>query len=200
MNQIIIQHRINTISDLKSTPYNYGIEVDIRESNGRLICAHDPFQPGDLFEEFLEYFNHQFLIANIKEEGIEQSVIMCLNRYSIKDYFLLDVSFPFIYKLCADSKNKIALRVSDYEKLNIELLKKLNIHWLWLDSFERFTHFDIHKIQSQVSYSLKVCLVSPELHMNRDKDLTMRIMDQIQSSNLFFDAICTKNPTLWKPC
>ena len=71
MNAILVQHRINTIRDLNNVPFDLGIEVDIRERNGELICSHDPFQHGELFKDFLMHFKHKFLIANKKKRELK---------------------------------------------------------------------------------------------------------------------------------
>ncbi len=39
----LISHRRNTIDELKATPKEYGVEVDIRSDNGKLVIHHDPF-------------------------------------------------------------------------------------------------------------------------------------------------------------
>lgn len=47
-----IAHRINTIHQLKQISPNYGVEVDLRDSlDGRIYLAHNPFEPGEDFEE-----------------------------------------------------------------------------------------------------------------------------------------------------
>tara|TARA_B100000287_G_scaffold430815_1_gene486794 strand:+ start:1135 stop:1737 length:603 start_codon:yes stop_codon:yes gene_type:complete len=199
MSTILVQHRINTIQDLHDVPINYGVEVDIREQNGDLICAHDPFEKGELFKNFLSHFKHKFLIANIKEEGIEKSVISCIKDQKIENYFLLDVTFPYLVKLAKEGINKIALRVSDYENLNLNLITDLSIEWIWLDAFSNFPIEELNKIQAYSSKNkIKVCLVSPELHMSRSNLKSERIHDQIKATNYSFDAICTKKTTIWQ--
>ena len=41
-----ISHRRNTIEELQATPTEYGVEVDIRSDNGKLVIHHDPFTAG----------------------------------------------------------------------------------------------------------------------------------------------------------
>lgn len=198
MKRILVQHRVNTINDLKSVPLKFGIEVDIREQNSNLICSHDPFSKGESFKDFLSHFNHKFLIANIKEEGIEKNVIACIEENKIENYFLLDVTFPYLVKHFQEGINKIALRVSDFERFDEDLLNQLNIQWIWLDAFEDFPINELKKIKFCSKHkNLKVCLVSPELHMTRSKLDSKRILDQIKASNYSFDAICTKNLMDW---
>ena len=64
-------HRINTIEELKKIPTKYGIEIDLRDKENKIILVHDPFLDGEDFEEFLKYFNHQSIILNIKSEAFE---------------------------------------------------------------------------------------------------------------------------------
>ena len=74
-----IAHRINTLEELKNTE---AIEFDVRDSNGICIVQHDPFKEGIPLDIFLNEFlltrvkgqgqgQGQFLIVNIKSEGIE---------------------------------------------------------------------------------------------------------------------------------
>jgi hypothetical protein len=46
---IFIKHRINSIEDLKNTPQEYGVEVDIRIYNNEIIFNHVPFENGTTF-------------------------------------------------------------------------------------------------------------------------------------------------------
>ena len=58
---IIINHRCNTIDQLKKTPSNFGIEVDIRTFGKKLTLHHEPFVKGEYFSKWIEYFEHKFL-------------------------------------------------------------------------------------------------------------------------------------------
>ena len=106
---------------------------------------------------------------------------------------MLDVTFPYLVKHFQEGINKIALRVSDFERFDEDLLNQLNIQWIWLDAFEDFPINELKKIKFCSKHkNLKVCLVSPELHMTGSKLDSKRILDQIKASNYSFDAICTK--------
>ena len=39
-----IAHRINTVEELKKTPKECGVELDLRDFGDRLILQHDPFK------------------------------------------------------------------------------------------------------------------------------------------------------------
>ena len=84
---IKIAHRINTISQLKSIPEEYGVEVDIRYNNKDLILHHDLFMVGENFDEFLKNFNHKFIILNTKTESIEEAIIGLLKNITFKTIF-----------------------------------------------------------------------------------------------------------------
>ena len=87
---IFIAHRRNTITDLESTPTEYGVEIDIRSNNGKLIIQHEPLISGEDLEEWLTHYRHGTLILNIKEEGLETPLIKLMDQYKITDYFFLD--------------------------------------------------------------------------------------------------------------
>ena len=94
----LIIHRINSIKELKKIPKVYGVEIDIRTYKKKLVLSHDPYRLGDDFIEYLKNYSHSLLVANIKEAGIENRVIKEIKKSKIKNYFLLDVEFPYIYK------------------------------------------------------------------------------------------------------
>jgi len=84
---LLIKHRVNTIEELKLTPKDLGVEIDIRPEGNMLILNHDPHQGGENFEEWLNQYQHAFVILNIKSEGIEKRVIEMVEKKGIKDYF-----------------------------------------------------------------------------------------------------------------
>ena len=72
---ILISHRRNLIKELKSTPREYGVEIDIRTRGNDLILHHDPYEHGVLLKEWLKFYNHSFLILNVKEDGLEEELL-----------------------------------------------------------------------------------------------------------------------------
>ena len=112
---IIINQRINSIEKLRDTPIECGIEIDVRPYGDKLVLQHDPFKKGEDFDKFLKEYNHKLLIVNIKSEGIEEEAIRLVNKYGIKDYFLLDVTFPFMIKYIRKGVRNFAVRFSEFE-------------------------------------------------------------------------------------
>lgn len=183
-------HRINTIKELKKIPKEYGIELDLRDNvNGEIHIAHDPFILGELFEEYLKYYNHSFIILNIKSERIEWTVLEILKKYNISNYFFLDSSFPMIYQLILKGENNIAIRFSEFEGLDTIRNMENKIKWVWIDCFTKNPlHYDIYKKLKSMNY--KLCFVSPELQNQPEKIEYYK--KYFQENNIALDMICTK--------
>lgn len=194
---IYVKHRQNKIFDLQKLDSEYGAEIDIRSYNKKLIIHHEPFIKGNDFEKWLKNYNHKFLIANVKEEGIEKKIISILNKYNIKKYFLLDVTIPMITKLNINKYYNIALRVSKYENiLNIANFNKNN-KWLWLDTFDNKIPINYEKIIKLKKNNYKFCLVSPELITNNKEDIIF-LSNKYNRLIKRMDIICTKFPEYWE--
>lgn len=188
---MLINHRINTIKQLKETPMGCGVEVDLRQFNNQIILQHDPFKGGILFEEFLKYYNHSFIILNIKSEGIEKEVFKLIKLYNIKDYFFLDVSFPNIIKLVNDGVHNIAVRCSEYECLQTALNLKGKVDWIFIDNFN---YLPLHSNRYQeMTNHFKLCIVSPELCGRKEIQLTKHFLTMFP-----VDAVLTNNIVEWK--
>ena len=197
-----IAHRINTIEALSRLDAEYGVELDIRDKiDGSLFIQHDPFEDGDDFEQYLQAFSDEghrgTMVLNVKSERIEFKVIELMNKYSIKEYFFLDSSFPMIFSLSNNGEKSIALRYSEFEGIDTIMNMKGRVNWIWIDCFTRLP-LD-KKIETKLrSLGYKLCLVSPELQ-GRPEDIES-FNEKIKSERLSFDAICTKeyNIPKWK--
>ena len=185
----IIVHRVNQIKDLKKIPKKYGVEIDLRDFHNKIVIQHDPFKNGDIFEKYLNHYKHGTLILNIKSERIEHEAIKILKRKKIKKYFFLDSTYPMIIDMTKKKIKNIAIRISDYESFeNVKKLKN-KFNWVWL---EIFNNLKISK--KQIDYlknnSIKICLVSPELH-NAPNDIK-KVKTFIKEKNIKISAVCTK--------
>tara|TARA_Y100000589_G_scaffold328280_1_gene372042 strand:+ start:2856 stop:3437 length:582 start_codon:yes stop_codon:yes gene_type:complete len=190
----IILHRRNTINDLKYTPKEFGVEVDIRSYKEKLIVHHDPFQKGNYFEDWIKYYQHGTLILNVKEEGLEKKILDLLSKNNIDSFFFLDQSFPLIIKTLNNGENRIAIRVSEFESIETALNLKYKAKWIWVDIFSKFpiSKYQYKKLKDA---KFKLCLVSPEL-----QNLNIKIFDiksYLKKENFLFDAVCTKKPEVW---
>ena len=193
---LIIKHRVNSISELTSLPNNYGTEIDIRTNNKDLILSHDPFQNGVLLSEWMNFFNHKFIIANVKESGLEERVVQCFKNHNIYNYFFLDQSIPDLVKKSEKINYKSALRFSSYESIvNIESMH-LFADWVWIDSFNNF-FLDKKSYEKIKNFKKKICIVSPELiNISRRSEISI-FKKKIYDNKFMIDAVCTKYPDLW---
>ena len=194
---IYIAHRKNTIDELIETDLKYGVEIDLRSHNGNIILHHDPMSVGEDFDNWLRYYNHNFLILNVKEEGLETSIVKYLYKYKIENYFFLDQSIPFLIKHSKLCNRQSAARVSEYESIESALRLKNFANWIWLDQFNKFpvnpSEFEILKANK-----FRICLVSPELQARNDNSEIIAIVNTLKQNNLKLDAICSKKCELWE--
>jgi len=192
----IILHRVNTIEMLKKTPTNLGVEIDIRSNGNILYLHHDPFIEGDLLDEWISHFKHGTIILNVKEEGLEDSIIHLMRKYNIDDYFFLDQSFPFLRKTSKQGERRCAVRVSEYENIQTPLSLNGIVDWVWVDCFTKFP-LDLNAFKMLKSAGYKLCFVSPELQGFTDHSFVKKFRQEIDQLGIKGDAVCTKYPDLW---
>jgi len=191
---LIIKHRINTSNKLKKVSKKFGVRDDLRSNNNEIYLQHDPFKKGELLKTWIKSYNHKLIVLNVKEEGLENRILIILKKYKIKKYFFHDQTFSSLLK--NRHKTKVSLRFSEYEDIKNKnrLFKK--IKWLWIDNFTKFKlerKFYLFLKKNKV----KICLVSPELvKKKRVKEIKM-ITEYLKKNRYFIDAVCTKNPEYW---
>lgn len=193
----LIAHRRNTIQDLNATQKEYGIEVDIRSQGELLIIHHDPFIAGESFEDWIAVYQHEMLILNVKEEGLEARLTALMQSKGIEDYFFLDQSFPFIVKWTKMGERRCAVRVSEFESVETALTLAGQVDWVWVDCF---THFPLSDDDARrlKQAGFKLCIVSPELQ-GRDAATEIPLLARMLAErNIVADAVCTKRLDLWE--
>ena len=193
----IIKHRVNTIEMLLSTPKYYGVEIDIRSYGKELILHHDPFEKGENFSKWLSNYDHGTLILNVKEEGLEESIMDLLFKHKINNYFFLDQSFPFLIRQHKKVNNNSALRFSEYESMESILKSYKFAKWVWVDCFSELP-LTMDIIIKMKSLGLNICLVSPELQGHVDPKFIKEFKNKVKNYKNLINAICTKYPDVWK--
>ena len=183
----IIIHRINKIRELKTIDTNFGIEIDIRTYGSDLILNHEPFKKGDKLEDYLNEYKHGTLIFNMKESGIEDIVLSLIKNYNnVKDYFLLDVEFPYIFSASKNNLRNIAIRFSEIESINTIMKFKDLIDWVWIDTF---TKLPLNQNSINILKGFKTCLVCPE-RWNRPEDI-VQYKEKLKKINFQLNAVMT---------
>jgi hypothetical protein len=192
----IYRHRCNTSSQLRSTAYELGLEIDVRSNLKDLYLAHDPFQEGETLSDWLQGYRHSGLIINVKEEGLETRVVEIMNKTGITDFFFLDQSFPSLVKFCDSGDSRAAVRVSDLEGLHLAKVMAGRVDWMWFDEFGTGDSKQITQGITEIE-DVKVCLVSPELH-GRGAEHLVSLQHRLRDLDWQPDAVCTKDPHAWK--
>lgn len=193
---LITLHRVNSIEALKSLDPKYGVEVDIRHNpaTDTLYLKHDPGL-GDDFETYVEQaaaMNIPFVMLNIKEAGIEKRVMDIVTAKGIKDWFLLDVEFPFIYKAAHGDPlgigGRIAIRYSESEVIEQALSLAGKFKWVWVDVNTKLPlNEESHKKLRDAGY--KLALVCPE-RWGRPEDIP-KYIEYMKAHNITVDTVMT---------
>ena len=193
---IFINHRVNTISALAQTPTKYGVEIDLRSNHQDIILSHDPFCAESIsFQEWIKHFNHELLILNVKEEGLEKYILQILDQASISNFFFLDQSFPFLIKTTKLGDSRSAVRYSEYESIKTVQNLAYQARWVWVDYFSKFPlSLDQYLLLKSMHY--EICLVSPELQ-GFSHEVLQSLINILNSWDIAVDAVCTKRPDLW---
>jgi len=194
----IIEHRMNSKELAQKLPSQWGAEIDLRSDRKQIYLNHDPFQTGESLDEFLGVYgsDHQApLVLNMKEDGIETKAIASCEKFGISNFFFLDLSYPTLIKQAIQGEKRTAIRISEYEPL--ELIKPLQskAEWVWLDCFSGRVPAE-NMITEIHDAGFRICLVSPELQ-KYDEDIVKKHI-QIARLLKINDAVCTKFPEIWQ--
>jgi flagellar assembly factor FliW len=196
----LIKHRVNSVKELSSLNKNFGVEIDLRagERVGEIKLTHDPWSSGDDFGHWLKSYSEKNIsgpiILNTKDDGLEQQILLQLNKNAINDFFFLDTTLPTLFKLIQSGKispDNLAVRLSVIEPLEFVKLFRNKVKWVWVDCFEG-KKVPINWLQD-LKNDFKFCLVSPELQMLPDS----QIAEHKKYFNQYADAVCTKYPEKW---
>jgi hypothetical protein len=193
---LLVAHRRNTPDELAATPAELGIEMDIRSFGDRLVVTHEPFDPGVDLETWLDAYAHAFLVANVKEEGLEPRVEAALAARGIEEWTYLDQSFPFLVKTLRRGESRCMVRVSEYESVRTALGLQPRAQWVWLDSFTGALP-PREELAALAGAGYRVMLVSPELQGRDPAAERDGIRARLEDAGLALDAVCTKRPDLW---
>jgi len=202
---LIIRHRVNKIKDLKETPKEFGVEIDIRGYGNKLLLNHDSIEDPekyDSLEDYLNNFNHSFVIFNLKEAGYESRVIDLAKKNGIENYFLLDVEFPYFFNATRkQSFRKIAVRYSEAEPIEFALSQvkdgKSLVDWVWIDTNTQLPlNREIYSKLKEVGF--KLCLVCPE-RWGRPEDID-NYKKFMKDNKIELDAVMTSSDYIekWK--
>ena len=193
---LLFSHRRNTVEELRATPTSYGVEVDLRSDGGELVLHHEPFSGGTSFREWLADYDHAGLIANVKEDGLEDAVLALLAEHGVETFFFLDQPFPTLVKTGRRGERRCAVRVSEFEPVAQAVAVADLVDWVWVDCFTRWP-LRADEVQALRDAGLRTCLVSPELQGRLDPAEAQALARSAADVGLVPDAVCTKRPEQW---
>lgn len=189
----IVVHRVNTIQELKTVDPKYGVEIDIRANGNKLILNHEPFKGGEYFEDYLEHYRNEILVLNIKEAGIEEEVLRLVRQKNVKKYFLLDVEFPYIYRVSRQGEHSVAIRYSEDECIETVMKYAGKVDWVWIDT-NTLLPLDVEIVKKLSPF--RSCLVCPE-RWGRPNDIPI-YANLMERMGFWPDAVMTSNSLVAK--
>ena len=172
----------------------FGIETDLRDSDGRLVISHDPADSSapdaeELFTALAKFNTSCCFALNIKSDGLIHLLIKCLGRAGIFNYFTFDMSIPQM-KEYRDSSIIYFTGQSDIQP-NPVLYE--NASGIWADCFYSDNWITCEVVQQHISRGRKICFVSPELHKRTNyRDFWRRIREFDDNGSSLM--LCTDHP------
>lgn len=178
----------------RSFTFGFGTETDIRDFNGELVISHDIASieclSVDLFFKLYKSINDTLPLAlNIKSDGLQLKLLDLLEKYSIENYFVFDMSIPDGLNYLKKDFNvftrqsEYELQPSFYDKAAGVWLDEFNDHWISKAIIKK--HLDNNK---------SVCIVSPDLHKRNYLNEWKNYKEYDREMNFNNLIICTDFP------
>lgn len=172
----------------------YGFESDVRDFNGHMVISHniadESCQNAEEVYKWLHEFDDQYTFAtNIKADGLKDIIKSFITKYDIKNYFLFDMSVPQMVEFREMGLRNFT-RQSEVEPSPVMYDDAAGV---WIDGFWSTDWITKELISGHLNARKDVCLVSPDLHNNKDyKNFWKRLKEfDIDSDSLL---LCTDHP------
>jgi len=184
----------NTVAALeRSFRLGFGTETDLRDRDRTLVVSHDPADQQSLLADSLFRTHHELapgvpLALNIKADGLQQHVADMLEKYSVQDAFVFDMSVPDLLQW-SHRGIPVFTRHSDVEPDPVCYSLAQGV---WLDAFHG-DWWDVDVILRHCDAGKRVCIVSPELHRREHRAVWDKLLTgDIQNADQVM--ICTDYP------
>lgn len=172
----------------------YGFESDVRDYMGKMVISHNIADPScqDAEEVFrwLREFDDRFCFAiNIKADGLKGFLRACLDKYTISNYFLFDMSVPQMVEF-RDLELRFFTRQSEVEPVPCMYEDAAGV---WVDGFWSTGWITEKLLEGHLNAGKEICLVSPDLHGSRQY---MEFWEKIKQYDLDGTkiSVCTDHP------
>lgn len=142
----------------------HGIELDVRDHEGRAVVSHDPARGGATSLEDVLALSRAIhgagtIAINVKADGLQALIAEALKTHGVDDYFVFDMSIPDLIGYRKRGLRFFA-RQSDVEPVPQGIQGAAGI---WIDGFEK-DWYDFHACGQHLAKRLELAFVSPELH------------------------------------
>lgn len=174
--------------------HGWGVELDVRDLDGRLVISHDPPAAGALgFDEVIDAYRAAGcpgrIAVNVKADGLAGAIAEALRDVGHDHWFAFDMSVPDMLHYVRAGL-PVFTRHSDVEPAPALYGKVAGV---WLDDFaggfiERPT------IERHLDKGKRVAIVSPELH-GRDRDAVWSQWRRWDLWDRDDVMLCTDHPT-----
>ena len=170
----------------------FGFESDIRDYCGNLVISHDiatdsSQKVDEVFRELSAYDDKYTFAINVKSDGLKIQLKELLDKYSISNYFVFDMSIPQMIEY-KDYNLTFFTRQSEVEKDPCMYEEAAGV---WVDAFWSTEWIDKDLIYNHLENKKKVCIVSPELHQVKDYKL---FWDKLKGYKINDIMLCTDYP------
>lgn len=179
---------------LNSLKNGFGFESDVRDYQGKLVISHniadnDSQKAEEVFRWLNEFGDKYTFAINIKADGLKNQIKECLNKYSITNYFLFDMSTPQMVEF-KEMGLRFFTRQSEVEPNPCMYEYAAGV---WIDGFWSIDWITEELLSYHINNGKEVSLVSPDLH---GKDDYVNFWEKIKSYNLDFSMVmlCTDYP------
>ncbi len=171
----------------------FGVETDFRDRLGQIVISHDLPVGGEMTAEYFFTLYLKFpqagdLALNIKADGLATPFASLVKLIKQTKYFMFDMSVPDMLSY-QRKKLPFLTRISEFESESPLLNDSKGV---WLDMFNS-DWYRIDLINSYLSLSKRVVIVSPELHRREYLALWTRLRNECDIHNDLL-SICTDYP------
>lgn len=147
----------------------YGFESDVRDYMGRLVISHniaDASSPTaeEVFRLLAEHGDRYCFAINIKADGLKDLLKGYLEKYSIKNYFLFDMSVPQMVEF-DEMRLRYFTRQSEVEPVPCMYDRAAGV---WIDGFWGDGWITEELLEGHIRRGKEICIVSPDLHGRAD--------------------------------
>lgn len=172
----------------------YGFESDVRDYNGKMVISHNIADSNcqeaeEVFQWLHEYNDNYCFAINIKADGLKDILNSYLTKYSVKNYFLFDMSVPQMVEF-----HEIGLRYFTRQS-EVESVPCMyeDAAGVWIDGFWSTDWITKELLENHIDNGKEICIVSPDLHGKTDyKEFWRRLI--VDGINFDKIILCTDHP------